>query len=210
MANQNAFDSIIWQKAKIHAVDPILIKSIVASESSFDPRAYRGEPQINDASYGLMQTLYRTAKGEGYTGTPEGLFDPSTSIEYGTRYIKRQLLRYKGNVPSAVAAYNSGTAYYKADGSFVNQPYVDRVFRFYERFKGQREAETDPGVLLRSDLPQLGPIPSSPRGFVDIPLPSVVQSVGDAAASFIESDSAPWLIAIGGAMLLAALSPSRR
>lgn len=203
----DSYDSIIWHKAKVHAVDPVLVKSIVASESSFDPKAYRAEPQIGDASYGLMQTLYRTARDMGYTGTRDGLFDPATSIEYGTRYLKKQILRYGGDTPSAVAAYNSGTAYKRKDGSgkFVNQDYVDRVFRFYERFKGQREAETEGGVSLRS----LGPLPLLPRGFVDIPLPAMVESMGDKAAAFIESDRAPWLIAIGGAMLLAALSSRR-
>ena len=204
----NSYDRIIWDKGRTHAVDPVLIKAIVASESNFNPRAKRDEPRIGDASYGLMQTLYRTARDMGYDGPPEGLFDPATSIEYGTRYLKRQLLRYGGATDFAIAAYNSGTAYKREDGSFVNQAYVDRVKRWYARFKGQQREEQDPGVLLRSDLPQIGPVPSS----TPIRL-AAARSPDGARMATVETlfneETAPWVIAFGGAMLLAALGSRR-
>ncbi len=208
----SAFDSLINQVASRHGVDPFLVKAVVAAESSFDPRAYRAEPQINDASWGLMQTLYATARDMGYQGAPEGLFDPATSIEYGTRYLKRQLIRYSGDTPRAVAAYNSGTAYTRADGSFVNQAYVDRVMRFYARFKGgpSGEGEKDATVLLRSDLPQLGPVPGSR---VPIRISATASAAGENVASletFLSEDYAPWVLAIGGGLLLAALSSRRK
>ncbi|MGH7259968.1 MAG: lytic transglycosylase domain-containing protein [Nitrospiraceae bacterium] len=206
----NAFDSLIVSTATRHAVDPALVKAVVAAESSFDPRAFRAEPQIGDASRGLMQTLFKTAQEMGYSGTPEGLFDPATSIEYGTRYLKRQLVRYSGDTARAVAAYNSGTAYQRPDGSFVNQPYVDRVMRFYASFRGSAEGEKDKSVLLRSDLPQLGPVPGSQR--VPIRISASASAAGENVASletFLSEDYAPWLLAIGGGLLLAALSRKR-
>jgi hypothetical protein len=207
------FDSLIWSVAQRHAVDPFLVKAVIAAESSFDPRAYRAEPQIGDASWGLMQTLYRTARDMGYTGAPEGLFDPATSIEYGTRYLKRQLLRYSGETARAVAAYNSGTAYTRPDGSFVNQPYVDRVMTFYASFRGGPggESEKDATVLLRSDLPQLGPVPGSQR--VPIRISASASAAGGNIASletFLSEDYAPWVLALGGGLLLAALSSRRK
>lgn len=129
----NQFDGLIAETAARYGLSPFLVKAIVAAESNFDPRAYRAEPRVNDASYGLMQTLYATAKHLGYSGPPEGLFDPETSLEYGTRYLKYQLGRYR-EVPAAIAAYNAGTAYRRADGSFTNQAYVNRVLSFLQQF----------------------------------------------------------------------------
>jgi hypothetical protein len=208
----NAFDSLIRSIASRHAVDPFLVKAVIAAESSFDPRAFRNEPQIQDASRGLMQTLYATARDMGYTGAPEGLFDPATSIEYGTRYLKRQLLRYSGDTARAVAAYNSGTAYVR-NGAFMNQPYVDRVMRFYAGFRGGPggEGEKDETVLLRSDLPQLGPVPGSER--VPIRISASAAAGGGNIASletFLSEDYAPYILAIGGGLLLAALSSRRK
>jgi hypothetical protein len=208
----NAFDSLIHSIASRHGVDPFLVKAVIAAESSFDPRAFRNEPQIQDASRGLMQTLYATARDMGYTGAPEGLFDPATSIEYGTRYLKRQLLRYSGDTARAVAAYNSGTAYVR-NGAFVNQPYVDRVMRFYAAFRGGPggEGEKDATVLLRSDLPQLGPVPGSER--VPIRISASATAGGGNIASletFLSEDYAPYILAIGGGLLLAALSSRRK
>lgn len=203
----NAFDPIIWNKARSHGVDPVLVKAVVAAESNFNARAFRAEPQINDASYGLMQTLYATAKDMGYAGPPEGLYDPATSVEYGTRYLKRQLVRYQGRTPFAVAAYNSGTAYQKADGSFTNQAYVDRVLRWYARFREQKPAEEEPGVF-----PSAAPVPSSASS-TPIRMAAGSTEAGERVASvetFLNEDTAPWVIAVGGAMLLAALSGRRR
>lgn len=207
----NAYDQLIWQTAGRHGVDPPLVKAVVAAESSFRPNAYRAEPHIGDASYGLMQTLYRTAKDMGYTGAAEGLYDPATSLEFGTRYLAYQLRRYNGKIPFAVAAYNSGTAYVGGDGKFRNQTYVDRVLRFYSQFGGggaAQEQEANTGVQLRSDLPQLGPVPSS----TPLRIQAVAGPDGERGASietFVNTETAPWLLAVGGAVLLSVLSRRR-
>lgn len=208
----NAFDQIIWQVAGRHGVEPQLVKAVIAAESSFRPKAYRAEPHIGDASYGLMQTLYRTAKDMGYQGPPEGLYDPGTSIEFGTRYLAKQLRRYNGKIPYAVAAYNSGTAYVAPDGRFRNQTYVDRVLRFYAQFGGgggAQEQEANSGVRFRSDLPQLGPVPSS----TPIRIQAIRGAEGERGASietFVNAETAPWLIAVGGAVLLSVLAGAGR
>lgn len=57
-------------------------------ESSLDPTAYRYEIGVNDASYGLMQVLSRTARDMGYSGDPSGLYDPLTGTRIGMRYVR--------------------------------------------------------------------------------------------------------------------------
>lgn len=112
------YDPFILRASDRYVVDPALIKAVITKESSWSPRAFRAEPQIGDASRGLMQILYGTARGIGFTGTAEDLFDPSVNIEYGTKYLAAQLSRF--GYPQGVSAYNagrpiSGNAQYVAD-----------------------------------------------------------------------------------------------
>ena len=60
--NEDLFDELIWSHGQGANVDPLLIKAIIAQESGFRPQAQRAEPRINDASRGLMQILYATAR----------------------------------------------------------------------------------------------------------------------------------------------------
>lgn len=85
-----------------------LVSAVIEVESGWNPKAYRAEPQIKDASYGLMQTLYGTARGLGYAGKPEGLFDPATSISLGAKYLKKMLDQFGGSWALALSAYNAG------------------------------------------------------------------------------------------------------
>lgn len=212
MGNSSAYDQAIWQTARRYGVDPYFVKAVVAAESNFEPRAYRAEPRIHDASYGLMQTLFATAKDMGYTGQPEGLYDAATSLEFGTKYLAYQLRRYSGKLPHAAAAYNAGTAYVDASGRFRNQTYVDRVMRFYQQFGGgatAQEKEADSGVRFRSDLPQIGPVPSS----TPVRIQAIAGPEGERGASietFVNAETAPWLIAVGGAVLLSVLAGPRK
>jgi hypothetical protein len=105
---ENAYDAAVQQASAEFGVRVPLIKGVIGRESAFVPNALRGEPQIGDASYGLMQLLYSTAKGLGYTGTPEGLFDPATNIHYGTKLLAQNLSRTGGDEASAISAYNGG------------------------------------------------------------------------------------------------------
>ncbi len=94
--------------------DPRDVLAFVAVESSFNPRAYRFEPHLGEASYGLMQTLESTARDLGFTGPAEALFDPATSLTFGMRYLRwswdllRQRLGRDPDTTEWVAAYNAG------------------------------------------------------------------------------------------------------
>jgi soluble lytic murein transglycosylase-like protein len=66
---------------------PAEIMAFCQIESSFNPRAYRREPRINDASYGLMQTLLGTVRPFGFNGDASELFVPVTSVQYGIKVL---------------------------------------------------------------------------------------------------------------------------
>jgi soluble lytic murein transglycosylase-like protein len=95
-------------------LDPGDVLAVIAVESSFDPAAYRFEAKLNDASYGLMQILYSTARDVGYSGEPAGLYDPETNVLFGMRYIRWVqdfLLSRTGREPTFdewLSAYNGG------------------------------------------------------------------------------------------------------
>ena len=119
-------------------VDPDLVRAHMKRESAFDEKAVREEPQINDASIGLMQVLVKTAQwimADQSIGRKE-LFEPTFNIRVGATYIKRNLTRYGGNVEKAIASYNAGSARYKSDKkTFINQVYVDFVYKWYQIYK---------------------------------------------------------------------------
>lgn len=105
------YDDLIYDAALRYAVPFDWIKAIIGTESSFNPWAIREEPKIGDASRGLMQILLRTARGLGYTGEPEGLFDPALNIDLGTRLLRQLIDRYgSGSFERIYSAYNSGRA----------------------------------------------------------------------------------------------------
>ena len=79
-ANENKWQEDFDKAATSFNIPVALLKAIAAKESSFNPKAYKSEPKIKDASRGLMQVLYRTATGLGFKGKADDLFDPKTSI----------------------------------------------------------------------------------------------------------------------------------
>lgn len=102
------FDSIIENVSARYSVPEVWIRAVIETESAWDVNAYRAEPQIQDASYGLMQLLYRTARGLGYTGTPEGLYDPGTNIDLGGKLLGDLRRKYGDDFRRVYSAYNSG------------------------------------------------------------------------------------------------------
>lgn len=134
------YDSIISEASSAWDVPFSLIKAIIERESSFNPNAYRAEPQINDASRGLMQLLLGTAQALGFSGAADDLYDPTLNIRLGTRYLRDLIgtaTRSGYGIDSAISAYNAGfSAQRTGDGKrtgdttdtpFINQAYVDAV-----------------------------------------------------------------------------------
>lgn len=59
-------------------------------------------------SYGICQIKIETAKGLGFKGTEIDLMKPENNIYYAGLYLKYQTIRYKGDMPRAITAYNRG------------------------------------------------------------------------------------------------------
>lgn len=113
-ANEDQWANAVQSIASDFGIPSNLVLAIIAQESGFVPTASRQETAIGDVSAGLMQILYGTAKGEGYTGelgSPRllsGLYDPSTNLHYGISYLASQYERTNGYIPETISAYNGG------------------------------------------------------------------------------------------------------
>ncbi len=94
----NHYDALIVQSATRHGVDPALVKAIIHTESSFNPRA------VSPAgAQGLMQLMPSTAQTMGVNDT----FDPAQNIEGGVKYLAWLGQRFS-NQDHVIAAYNAG------------------------------------------------------------------------------------------------------
>jgi soluble lytic murein transglycosylase-like protein len=183
-ANENKYDSeITAATAVFSAVPPAIVKAVMAAESAFNPDAKRGEPQLGDASYGLMQLLYKTAQRLGYTGPEAGLLYPMTSVYFGTKLLAENYKTLK-NWPDAISAYNGGIRpeiafgrvatkpltniclWWKAPGvcgqrvnvavgKYANQTYVDKVLRYRDYYAGKPLEVPKPGQLAPSMQPKV-------------------------------------------------------
>ena len=110
---------LVWQRyghiinrvAGKYRVDPKLILATIMLESGGDARAIRSEPRIDDASYGLGQILYGTAKSIGFEGKSQDLFDPEVNIDLIGKYHRRNQDSYGGNLTAQqlTIAYNTGS-----------------------------------------------------------------------------------------------------
>lgn len=122
------FDGLIETAHRSRPTVPVpVIQAVIATESSFRPDAYREEPG-GDGSIGLMQLRLSTARGLGYTGTKERLFDPAINIAYGVKLlaeIEQRIRDATGRAqdwPAVVSAYNGGFRPSLGFGARVSEP----------------------------------------------------------------------------------------
>ena len=148
-------DSIVAEASRTHDVEPELIKAMIATESGGDPSAVS-----EDDATGLMQLMEGTAKEMGVKDRT----DPYQNIMGGTKYLKKQIVRHRGNIPLALASYNAGPGAVKRYGGIPpfkeTQKYVPKVLKKYNEYKEAKQ-ESLPDV----DSPVVdSPVVDSPDG----------------------------------------------
>lgn len=99
-------DGLIAKYAAHYGMREEFLRKVVKRESTFNPRAY------NRGHWGLMQIKHQTARGMGYRGSAEGLFDAETNLIYGARYLRGALLVAGGDETYADRLYQSGYYYH--------------------------------------------------------------------------------------------------
>lgn len=98
-------DSLIARHARSHGVPVRLARAVVRVESNFNPQA-RGR----GGEVGLMQIKPSTARGIGYSGTVQALYNPDTNLKWGMAYLAAAYKLAGGDVCGTVLRYNAGHA----------------------------------------------------------------------------------------------------
>ncbi|MDG9789207.1 lytic transglycosylase domain-containing protein [Brucella anthropi] len=98
-----AYSSIINRYASTYGVHSALAHAVVRHESNFQPNV-RGKA----GEIGLMQIKLSTARGLGYTGSAKGLYEPSTNIQFGMKYLAQAQKLGGGSTCGTILKYNAG------------------------------------------------------------------------------------------------------
>lgn len=124
----------ILQSAERHGLDPILVASVIAAESSFRPRA-----RSRCDARGLMQL---TRMVWPYVGVQDP-YDIEQNIEGGCIFLAKQLSRFQ-SVELCLAAYNAGPGIVGKLKRIPNYPetinYVKKVTRLTNELSTKYEA----------------------------------------------------------------------
>jgi soluble lytic murein transglycosylase len=130
IAQPDLFDAMIRQAANRYQVDPRLIKSVIRAESNFNHLAVSRR-----GAQGLMQLMPATANDMAVLDP----FDPKENIYGGTRYLRKMLGLFNGNLRLALAAYNAGPNRVIKLGRVPQfketENYVRQVQQFYSEYK---------------------------------------------------------------------------
>jgi soluble lytic murein transglycosylase-like protein len=136
--------AIVEETAGRHAVDPLLVDSVIQVESGYNALAISGK-----GAEGLMQLIPSTARRFGVKNS----FDPRENIEGGVRYLKYLKETFKDD-RLALAAYNAGEGAVAKYGWIPPYPetqsYVHEVGKRYGEAKkasgGARKAGQRPAA----------------------------------------------------------------
>lgn len=129
---------IVAAAAKAANIAPTLLLSVCTVESGLRPHAIN-KVDGNSPSYGICQIKVDTAKMMRWESSPSRLLDPSHNALVAAHYLQYQLMRYKGDIKCAVAAYNAGTCRKNERGQIRNGKYLRKVrskLRLYSKVYG--------------------------------------------------------------------------
>ncbi len=128
------YDKHINNAARKYGLDPKLIKAVIRVESNFNERAIS-----HKGAMGLMQLMPETASELGVFNA----FNARDNIDGGSRYLKRLITKFDGDLRLALAAYNAGPTAVIKHGTIPpykeTRNYVSKIFSIY---KGKRNLKT--------------------------------------------------------------------
>lgn len=149
--NKNTqYDALINRIATQQGVDPLLIKAMIGTESTFNPNA-----KSPKNAQGLMQLIPATAARFGVTN----VYDPEQNITGGVKYVKWLLDRYHGDVSKTLAGYNAGEGAvdkyggippYKETTNYVSQIGANYAALTGGKGIGYAQAVSDSGTVAGS------------------------------------------------------------
>lgn len=130
--NLSQYTGVLYRKIIIKAsneykVNPKLIEAVIREESGFNKNAVSDK-----GAEGLMQLMPQTQKNLDVSQP----FNPVQNIYGGTKYLKSLIVKYSGNIPMALAAYNAGSKAVRKYGGIPpyteTREYVNGVMNYFK------------------------------------------------------------------------------
>jgi soluble lytic murein transglycosylase-like protein len=131
----------IYEAAVRESVDPLLVASIIAKESSF-----RDHAVSSAGAMGLMQirpTIARDLAQRrelGWHG-PQSLGSPSLNVRYGILYYKELVEDFDGDHAMALTAYNFGPTRVRRqlrERTYAGSDYASEILSLYHQLSATR------------------------------------------------------------------------
>jgi soluble lytic murein transglycosylase-like protein len=123
-----SYDAIVEKYASDYRLDPSLIRSIIATESGFNPKAVSPK-----GARGLMQLMPATAQQLGISNS----FDPEQNIRGGVQHFRFLMDSFGNNLDLSLAAYNAGENLVQRLGRVPDiketRDYVQSVKKLYDK-----------------------------------------------------------------------------
>ena len=103
IAEQPPYGQIIAAHAKANGIPLDLAHAVVRHESGYNARATGQAGEV-----GLMQIKLATARGIGFRGSRQQLYDPETNIRWGMKYLGEAQRLAGGSECGTLSRYNGG------------------------------------------------------------------------------------------------------
>ena len=116
--------------AEVYAVPPALARAVVRQESAFRPRALS-----RVGARGLMQIMPATARALGFA--PDEMWSPERNVLAGVRLLAVLLKHYRGDLISALVAYNARPRrlFAPLPRNHETPLYVLRALAYYDEYR---------------------------------------------------------------------------
>jgi hypothetical protein len=124
------YDALIEKYASEYQLDPSLVRSIIATESAFNPRAISRK-----GARGLMQLMPATASRLGV----RNLHDAEENIKGGTKYLRSLMDTFDNNLTLSLAAYNAGENLVQRIGRIPDIAETHTYVRMVQKRYGKKE-----------------------------------------------------------------------
>lgn len=102
-ATRDHVKNMIAAQAGSYGVPKWFALKIARVESNYNPLVTGAAGEI-----GVFQLKCQTARGIGYHGACSGLYNASTNIQYGLRYLSMAVKSSRGNLRLAASKHNGG------------------------------------------------------------------------------------------------------
>jgi soluble lytic murein transglycosylase-like protein len=132
-------EPIIEKYSKEYRLDPSLVKSIIATESGFNPKAVS-----RAGARGLMQLMPATASRLGVRNS----FDAEDNIRGGTKHLRTLLDTFDNDLPLSLAAYNAGENLVQRIGRIPNFKETHDYVRTVTTRYGRKTHDRTPSVTV--------------------------------------------------------------